>query len=170
MYSAPEYKLLISSIGGERRFCSAVAKRLQALGALTQGDRHAATGAADMRDFDLDSAFGITALMRFYSMIFSSGKRNLDMDSIVVPRGMEDPSAASMRVFFGECKLMLATMGIVTRGQEKVTDKNASNLNLFLNRLFLLDLKRQHILFGYFEKVFESVKEEAIKGGDLDPG
>jgi len=39
--SGPEYKLLISSIGGERRFASCVAQRLQSMGALTHGNRHA---------------------------------------------------------------------------------------------------------------------------------
>lgn len=40
----PIYHLLVSDVGGERRFVGAIAKRMKTLGAITRGDRHAAFG------------------------------------------------------------------------------------------------------------------------------
>eukprot|EP00980_Cylindrotheca_fusiformis_P014949 scaffold4095_cov117-Cylindrotheca_fusiformis.AAC.6 len=62
--SCPIYKFLISRVGGEARFAAAVARRLQLLGALTQGDRRA-TGSAQklgLGEYDLDNTHGINAL------------------------------------------------------------------------------------------------------------
>lgn len=47
--NAPEYLFLISELAGEKRFASAVAKRLECLGALTHGDRRAAESVSNLK-------------------------------------------------------------------------------------------------------------------------
>jgi C-terminal domain on Strawberry notch homologue/P-loop containing NTP hydrolase pore-1 len=63
--SAPLYQLVVTTLGGERRFAAAVSKRMASLGALTKGDRRAATGTDMLSEFDLDSKYGKRALKRF---------------------------------------------------------------------------------------------------------
>lgn len=60
--------MVVTELGGERRFASAVSKRMAQLGALTKGDRRAATG-TDLSDFDIDSVFGRRALVRTYTAL-----------------------------------------------------------------------------------------------------
>ncbi|KAL7553446.1 hypothetical protein ACHAWF_017186 [Thalassiosira exigua] len=71
--SGPIYKFLISDVGGEKRFASAVARRLALLGALTQGDRRA-TGSANslgLATFDMDNMYGKRALRKMYDNIWA---------------------------------------------------------------------------------------------------
>jgi hypothetical protein len=65
--SAPQYRFIISNVGGERRFASAVARRLESLGALTQGDRKAAgQGVGGLSAFNFDTKYGKLALSYVY--------------------------------------------------------------------------------------------------------
>ena len=66
--SAPVYKLIFTELGGERRFAAAVARRLQSLGALTRGDRRAASG-LDLGTLNYDSPLGRRAVKRMYDAL-----------------------------------------------------------------------------------------------------
>eukprot|EP01084_Bolivina_argentea_P154206 268834_1 len=75
--SAPIYKLLMSSVGGERRFASAVAKKLQSLGALTQGDRraaHAGSAALGFGNFNIFTHYGEKALSNIFDLLTGKEK------------------------------------------------------------------------------------------------
>eukprot|EP01038_Epipyxis_sp_PR26KG_P006885 gene6885-9433_t len=80
--SGPEYCLLISPQGGERRFAAAVAKRLQSLGALTQGDRGATVGAQNMSltEFNFENSYGYSAITNLLNSLRRTGKFDIIID------------------------------------------------------------------------------------------
>jgi len=68
--SAPIYRLVSSGLGGESRFVSSVSRRLEALGALTQGDRRASMGAMSLGgEVNLEGKYGCDALKLMYEAI-----------------------------------------------------------------------------------------------------
>jgi hypothetical protein len=67
----PQYRLLFTDLGGERRFVAAVAARLESLGALTQGDRRAGPGGQQLRDFNCQSSMGREALKKLYTLAYT---------------------------------------------------------------------------------------------------
>ncbi|KAF3623297.1 hypothetical protein FXO37_31917 [Capsicum annuum] len=102
--SAPEYKLLFTNLGGERRFASVVAKRLESLGALTQGDRRAGPS---LSAYNYDSSYGKRALMMLYRGI-------MEQDPLpLVPPGCSADIPDAIQDFILKGKAALVSVGII---------------------------------------------------------
>jgi hypothetical protein len=65
----PEYVLLVSDLGGEKRFISTIARRLGSLGALTKGQKNATTGQDLMEKVNFETAQGEQATNSFYERL-----------------------------------------------------------------------------------------------------
>ncbi|KAG2568646.1 hypothetical protein PVAP13_7NG407100 [Panicum virgatum] len=169
--SAPQYRLLFTNLGGEKRFASIVAKRLESLGALTQGDRRAGPS---LSAFNYDSNYGKKALTMMYRGI-------MEQDSFpVVPPGCSDDEA-SIQAFIDEAKAALISVGIirdavVCNGKDggklsgRIADSDMHDVARFLNRLLGLAPNIQNRLFDLFTSVLDVVLHNARIEGQLDSG
>ncbi|XP_021767573.1 protein FORGETTER 1-like isoform X2 [Chenopodium quinoa] len=168
--SAPEYRLLFTNLGGERRFASIVAKRLESLGALTQGDRRAGPS---LSEYNYDSAYGKRALMVMYKGI-------LEQDSLpVVPPGCSSERSESIQDFITKAKAALVSVGIVrdtVNGKEsgkisaRIVDSDMHDVGRFLNRLLGLPPEIQNRIFELFISVLDVIIQNARTEGNLDSG
>jgi len=149
--SAPIYKMVVTELGGERRFAAAVAKRMASLGALTKGDRRAATG-SDLSEFDIDSRFGRRALKRFYDCMTaeppyapskaSNNILDLYLSSIDNCLLTEREEEQNRRLFvLCEVKMCLASIGIDPAN-------GLAEVKVFLNRIAALIVAKQNLVFS----------------------
>jgi hypothetical protein len=161
--SAPEFKLLMTPIGGERRFASAVASRLQSLGALTRGDRRAAgTGGTTIQSFAIEGKYGRKALDELVNIAFT-GKMG----------DGSNPPAHITEVFEGEeemakfCKAAKEALDgmAISLGEHTKVQSGAERLRRFLNRLLGVQLELQDQIFCFFSQFMEIfVAEDKLKG------
>jgi hypothetical protein len=130
--SAPIYKLVVTDLGGEKRFCSAVARRLQSLGALTKGDRRAATG-QDLQEFNIQTSMGAAALKKVFASI-DEGLNFL-------------PNTNSQGLNMEALQEALEMIGLGPAGRK---ENETTNVGRFLSRLLGLPVYNQNFLFNYF--------------------
>jgi len=145
--------MVVTELGGERRFAAAVAKRMASLGALTKGDRRAATG-SDLSEFDIDSRFGQRALKRFYNCMSAeppytpSKGSNAILDSYIAAindRTLMNEEEPERRLFvLNEVKESLDSIGIETDADAR---KNVE-VKVFLNRIAALTVAQQNLVFS----------------------
>lgn len=136
----PEYVLLSTNIGGEKRFLSTIAQRLASLGALTKGERKA-TG------------------------VSSEGNEGIEKYDFLNDYGR----AAVHRVFNGADIEIWAKMGLVKDTPNgKVMQE--PDVERFLNRVLALEITDQNAMFDQFMDEFENIVAMAKADGTFDAG
>jgi C-terminal domain on Strawberry notch homologue len=195
--SQPEYKLLISPQGGERRFASAVAKRLESLGALTQGDRSATVGAQQLNigNYNFDTMYGKKALREMltsltgpsaYNIPFPVLPADLAQEAAVylqqIPRGdpdgddgEEDDDGYDLDRYAGYDEdnpptFQDAAMGWLHSVGIVSKKFNQTAVKTFLNRILGLPTKNQQLLFDLFIANIDSTIAQAKKDDKFDVG
>lgn len=146
----PEYVLLSTELGGEKRFSSTIARRLGSLGALTKGDRGAADN-GDLAKYNFETEEGRAAL--------SLSLRRI-MQGQSVP-GLENP------------RQTLRDIGLLVRnrdGGEEIRKEDEYNVPRFLNRVLALEVDQQNALFDYFADLFDQTVSYAKANGTFDEG
>jgi len=166
--SAPLYTLITSAFAGEKRFMAAIAGRLQSLGALTKGDRRAASG-QDMSEFNFATRLGRRALSDVI-------KKALHGESLRVQAALlGDVTGASLRqhpmvsesldlhYLLGRCH-MLDDAAITSE------DAGKANVNKFLNRMLCLEVMDQDKLFSAFLAFLNKAISAAKADGTYEDG
>jgi protein strawberry notch len=145
----PEYVLLSTELGGEKRFSSTIARRLASLGALTKGDRSAADN-ADWARYNFETQEGKAALGLLY-------KRIVEGEAV---SGLDDP------------RQTLRNIGllVIQDGVERIRKEDEHNVPRFLNRILALEVDEQNALFNYFADLFDQTVRYAKTSGTFDEG
>lgn len=146
----PEYVLLSTELGGEKRFSSTIARRLGSLGALTKGDR----GAADNGD------------LAKYNFETEEGRAALSLSLRRIMKGENVPGLDNPRH-------TLRDIGLLVRdreGSENIRKEDEYNVPRFLNRVLALEVDQQNALFDYFADLFDQTVRYAKANGTFDEG
>ncbi|CAI5485719.1 unnamed protein product, partial [Closterium sp. Naga37s-1] len=173
--SAPQYRLLFTELGGEKRFASVVAKRLESLGALTQGDRRAGPS---LSAFNYEGVWGKRALSTMYRCIMDN------MPAPAPPPGCPQKFDDAWVKFYQAARAALIIVGIVRDPTfntsaaaggmyavgGKIPESDMSDVARFLNRMLGLQPAQQNRLFEFFAAIFAHLVATACKEGELDMG
>ncbi|KAK3263042.1 hypothetical protein CYMTET_28135, partial [Cymbomonas tetramitiformis] len=171
--SAPIYRILVTNCGGERRFASSIAKRMQSLGALLKGDRRALGAGTELKAFDIDNVYGHQALNRVYSDICEMTQYTEDQIDKQTQKPMPPvapPVLDSGEKYFKYMRRELSAVGVALHLRSAPPADLRGRVDRFLNRMLGLRLKDQAMLFQYFNDTYEHVIHNAKSTGMFDNG
>jgi len=147
---APIVKLIETNVPGQRRFIASIARRLSQLGALSAGQREAGSSGIFSESDNLESADARAALNIFFQSIIDGEIPGVTADEFEEWTG-----------------LTLTSESPQNRNQLK---QSFPEMEQFLNRILVLTLKEQELIFGNFERIWEEQIELARAQGTLDTG
>lgn len=158
----PEYVLMSTDLGGEKRFLSTIAKRLSSLGALTKGDREQA-GGGNLLQYDFENKYGVEAAKKIVAQL-RDGKASLM--TMLPPDTETGEEQSGLR--------MLYVMGLARKegNAYEVTEETMKNLEVsrFLNRVLMLDVDTQNTVFDAFVSEMEGIIQHDKELGLFDEG
>jgi hypothetical protein len=168
----PQYILLASDLGGEKRFISAIASRIASLGALTHGERKAGGGAAEMlAKYNLEGKYGEAATGAFFRGM--QGDRNILQDDVAVSIP-KPPAELAEATFMGinarGAMAVFRLLGAVYDGAQGPVVNTTMPIKTFLNRVLNLPTHIQAPTFEYFMSLFEHIISAVKAAGAFDEG
>jgi hypothetical protein len=143
--SAPRFHPVSTNVKGEKRFLATIARRLDALGALTRGERK--TGGQNLfrPEDNLESPYANAALRAFYHEVHAGR----------APMSLKD--------FEEKTALRLTSV-------EGFLLEDLPRMSTFLNRVLALRIADQNMLFDCFDALFSARLASAEASGQLDTG
>ncbi len=144
--TAPVYRPLTTDCRGERRFLSTIIRGLEALGALTRGQRQ--TGSQNLFDpsDNLESDYARDALTQWFHLLYEGKLRSVSLEAFQEMTGLE---------LCGEGGELLERLPPIHR---------------WLNRILALRIATQNSIFEEFLGLVEDRVEAARTAGTLDLG
>ncbi|KMO39327.1 strawberry notch family protein [Methylobacterium aquaticum] len=143
---APRFRPVTTSVKGEKRFLSTIARRLDTLGAITRGQRQTGGQGLFRPEDNLEGPYAATALRQLYWAIVRGEIEGCPLKTFEAMTGLALTSEAG-----------------------HVLDE-LPPIGRFLNRVLALRIAVQNILFEAFEERLAQVIEGAISAGVYDVG
>jgi hypothetical protein len=154
----PEYVIVNTDAGGEKRFSSTIARRLESLGALTKGQRDASGGGSVLAKYNFETNQGEEATAAFY--------QHLVYDDPEVAPGISGHD-------------LLRQMGVLKQkedaqgnpvGHPYIDKGDQTDVKRVLNRILNVEIGKQNYAYELFIGMFDAAVQRAIENGTLDTG
>ncbi|CAE7537963.1 Sbno2 [Symbiodinium microadriaticum] len=169
----PRFAFVVTQLGGEVRFVSTVARRLRILGAMMRGDRNSAHGAVNsLSSFDMQNRYGRQALARFFELLRTGQQPEVSF-SFLARRGRQTRTPwQSWPEFRKAAEKALDLIGLRPDTEDKYEESlsESKSLNVFLNRLLMLEPVMQNALFDAVAELYAHLVSLDQASGSYDGG